>query len=303
VGSAHPGLPEPLVIPVGQAQLCGVRLGAGGTPRVVFLHAGIADHRAWTAVLERLAPTMDVIAYDRRGFGTSTCQPEAHDQVVDLAALLDAAGLERPVLVGNSMGGLVALDFALAHPERVSALVLVAPAVSGAPETEVSDVTAEEAAMWEALEAAEAAGDLETLNRGELRIWLDGPTAPEGRVDGPRRELAYDMNRIALAAESPGHEPTARDAWSRLGDVACPVLLVVGDLDMSHMQTRSRELSARIPGARLEVMPGAGHLPGLEQPEAFADLLVRFLADVLPDAPPDALADGAGPSESPQTGN
>ena len=291
MGSAPSSLPEPLVIPVAQAQLCGVRMGAGGSPHVVFLHAGIADHRSWAAVLERLAPTMDVVAYDRRGFGTSTYQPEAHDQVVDLAAVLDATGLERSVLVGNSMGGQVALDFTLTHPERVSALVLVAPAVSGAPETGPSDVTTEEAAMWEALEAAEAAGDLETLNRGELRIWLDGPTAPEGRVEGAARELAYDMNRIALAAEIPGHEPTALDAWSRLGEIACPVLLVIGDLDMSHMQARVRQLSTLIRGAHIAVMPGVGHLPGLEQPDAFAALLARFVADC------------SGPFERPQTGN
>jgi pimeloyl-ACP methyl ester carboxylesterase len=286
----HPAgpLPEPLVVPVGRARLAGVRLGAGGWPSVVFLHAGIADHRSWRGVLDRLAPAMDVIAYDRRGFGVTTCEPEAHDQVVDLVAVLDTAGCERVVLVGNSMGGQVALNAALAHPDRVAALILVAPAVSGAPATEAADMTPEALAIWDTLEAAEAAGDLQALNEGEIRLWVDGPLAPEGRVDGEARLLALDMNRIALAAELPGHEPTVTDAWSRLDQVACPVLVVVGDLDLAHLQRRCRELVDLIPGATLAVMEGTAHLPALEQPAAFAELLGSFVAEHLPPAPPGA---------------
>jgi len=281
-------LPEPLVVSVGRAQLAGVRLGAGGHPSLVFLHAGICDHRSWHGVLDELAPDMDVVAYDRRGFGRTTCVAEAHDQVADLVAVLDACGLERVVLVGNSMGGGIALDAALAHPERVSALVLVAPAVSGAPATESADLTPEELAIWDILEAADAAGDHQALNQGEIRIWLDGPLAPEGRVGGETRVLALDMNAIALAAELPGHEPTVTDAWSQLGRLDCPVLVVVGDLDLAHLQARCRLLETMIERATLAVMPGTAHLPALEQPGPFADLVRRFVHERLPAAPPPA---------------
>jgi pimeloyl-ACP methyl ester carboxylesterase len=88
------------------------------------------------------------------------------------------------------------------------------------------------------------------------------------------------MNRIALEADSPGHEPNVVDAWGHLADIACPVLLVVGDLDTGYMQRRTRQLAAMIPGAQLEEMAGAAHLPAFEQPEVFADLLRRFLAGV-----------------------
>jgi pimeloyl-ACP methyl ester carboxylesterase len=286
---SHPAgrLPEPLVVPVGRANLAGVRLGAGGWPSIVFLHAGIADHRSWRGVLDRLTPDMDGIAYDRRGFGITTCAPEAHDQVGDLVAVLDACGCERAVLVGNSMGGQVALDAALAHPDRVAALVLVAPTVSGAPATQAADMTPEALAIWDTLEAADAAGDLQALNEGEIRLWLDGPLAPEGRVDGEARVLALDMNRMALAAEVPGHEPNVTDAWSRLDQLSCPVLVVVGDLDLAHLQRRCRHLVELIPGATLAVLDGTAHLPALEQPAAFADLLCRFVSEHLPPAPAD----------------
>jgi pimeloyl-ACP methyl ester carboxylesterase len=271
-------LQDEVAVLSGRARLATVRRGAGGTPQVVFLHTGISDKRSWDEVLDLLSPEMDVVAYDRRGFGTSIYQPEPHDQLVDLLAVLDSLGLGPVVLVGNSRGGQIALDFALTHPERVAALVLVAPAVSGAPAVEDADIDPVEAAIWADLAAADAAGALDALNLGEIRLWLDGPHAPEGRVDGARRQLALDMNRIALHAASPGHEPAPPlEAWSRLAELRRPVLVVVGDLDLRHIQARCRHLATEIPGAQLHVMEGTAHLPGLEQPAAFADLLWTFL--------------------------
>jgi pimeloyl-ACP methyl ester carboxylesterase len=248
----------------------------GGRP-VVFLHTGISDRRSWDGVLDLLGPNLDGAAYDRRGFGTTSYRAEQHDQVEDLLAVLTALEMDQVVLVGNSRGGQIALDAALAHPGRVSALVLIAPAVSGAPAVDPSMVDPTEAAIWETLAAAEAAGALDALNLGEIRLWVDGPHAPEGRVDGPLRTLALEMNRLALHADSPGHEPEPPEAWSRLAEVACPTLVVVGDLDLQHMQARGRWLASQIPGAVLEVMEGAAHLPAYEQPAAFAALLRAFL--------------------------
>jgi pimeloyl-ACP methyl ester carboxylesterase len=277
VADAPPDLVQHLEIPSGLARLAAVRRGGGGSPQVVFLHAGIADHRSFGGVLDLLSPEMDVVAYDRRGFGTTAYEAEAHDQVVDLLAVLDAVGMPRAVLVGNSRGGQIALDFALTHPDRVAALVLVAPAVSGAPPVEESAVEPDEAAIWASLEAADAAGALDALNLGEIRLWLDGPAAPEGRVAGPLRELALDMNRIALNAPSPGYEPTVVDAWNRLGELRCPVLVVAGDLDLGHMRARAAWLADTIPGAQRRVMEGAAHLPAFEQPVAFTAALRDFL--------------------------
>jgi pimeloyl-ACP methyl ester carboxylesterase len=278
VDRAGSGQQEDIAIPSGRAVLATVRQGAGGSPQVVFLHTGISDKRSWQEVLDLLSPEMDVAAYDRRGFGATTFKAEPHDQLVDLLAVLEALHLGQVVLVGNSRGGQIALDFTLSHPERVAALVLVAPAVSGAPPVEHSEIDAVEAAIWETLAAADAAGALNALNLGEIRLWVDGPHAPEGRVDGERRELALDMNRIALAADSPGYEPEPPlEAWSRLSELRRPVLVVVGDLDLLHLQERCRQLASRIPGAELRVMEGAAHLPGFEQPAAFASVLRDFL--------------------------
>ncbi len=252
-------------IPVSAARLFVARGGPRGAPSVVFLHAGIADHRSWLEVMELLCDAFDVVAYDRRGFGTTTYSPETHDQITDLISVLDALDIERCVLVGNSRGGQIALDAALARPDRVRALVLVAPLVTGAPSASGDDVEPEVAEIWASLEAADAAGALDTLNLGEIRLWVDGPTAKEGRVAGARRELALAMNARALSAESPGYEPEPLDAWSRLGEVRVGTLVVVGDLDLRHIQERSATVAERIEGARLEVAFGAAHLVALER--------------------------------------
>ncbi len=272
------GEPEHREVASGQARLAVRRLGAGATPSLICLHAGVADSRSWTGLMEALAPDFDVVAYDRRGFGTTTFSPEGHDQLADLAAVLNAHDLVRVVLVGNSRGGQIALDFAIEHPERVAALILVAPGVSEAPPVQASDLRRDETIFWSSLEAAEAADDLVALNEGEIRLWLDGLPAPEGRVGGALRLLSLDMNRIALSSQSPGHEPNVVDAWGRLAEVRCPVLVVIGDLDMSYLQRRCRQLAEMLPGARLEVMAGAAHMPAFEQPEAFATLVRDFLA-------------------------
>jgi pimeloyl-ACP methyl ester carboxylesterase len=96
---------ELLEIPVGRARLAVARRGADGPPHVVFLHTGISDLRSWDEVSDLLSPDMDVVAYDRRGFGVTAYRPERHDQVVDLLAVLDGLGLDEVVLVGNSRGG------------------------------------------------------------------------------------------------------------------------------------------------------------------------------------------------------
>src|SRR6476646_6494718 len=117
----------------GQARLA-VNVAGDGDP-VVFLHAAVCDSRMWRAQLDAVSASNRAIAYDRRGFGETRAEKENFSSVADLMAVIDAAGNgAAAILVGCSQGGPVALDAALLHPSHVRALVLIAPAVSGAPE-------------------------------------------------------------------------------------------------------------------------------------------------------------------------
>jgi pimeloyl-ACP methyl ester carboxylesterase len=244
---------------------------------LVMLHAGVADHRMWDATAAALSAERRVIRYDRRGFGeTVVPAPRPFSQVDDLTAVLDAAGIRRAVLMGCSQGGRIALDATLAMPERVSALVLVAPAVTGAPEP--NEVAPDIQALFDAYEAADAAGDLEALNEFEARVWLDGPLAPRGRIGGETRRLFLDMNGRALRAGDVGEAIAAPSAWERLGQVGVPTLVLWGTLDFPHLGDRCRTLLERIPGAQGGEIEGSAHLPSLDAPAAVEVRLKAFLA-------------------------
>lgn len=252
----------------------------GEGPPVAFLHAGVADRRMWHGQLPAVAAAgYRAIAHDRRGFGDTLHADEAYAHVTDLLAVLDAIAPGAPaVLVGCSQGGRVAIDTALARPERVRALVLVAPAVSGAPE--IDDVPPGIKAWIERMEAAEAAADVDGLNALEAHAWLDGPLAPEGRVAGAARQLFLEMNELALRAEPRGEETPPPDAYARVGAIAAPTLVMWGDLDFPHVARRCEYLAAAIPGARTHRWPDAAHLPNLEDGPAFNRTLLEFLASL-----------------------
>ena len=196
--------------------------------------------------------------------------------VDDLLAVLDWAQAGWAWLAGASAGGGLALDTALVAPERVAGLVLIGTAVSGAPEPGLDPYTARFDAL---LDAAIAAGNLEEVNRLETWLWLDGPSAPEGRVGGEARALALDMNAIILrnaAREDEGGSGVG--AWRRLGEIQVPVTVACGELDVPFLIARSRELASRLPNARYRELPGVAHQPYLEDPGHVADLLLGALA-------------------------
>jgi pimeloyl-ACP methyl ester carboxylesterase len=107
---------------------------AGEGDALVFLHAGVADRRMWWGQLAEFSSTHTVIAHDRRGFGDTVYKPEPHLWVKDLDMVLEAIGIGHAILVGCSQGARIAVDYALTYPDRVDGLVLVGPAISGAPD-------------------------------------------------------------------------------------------------------------------------------------------------------------------------
>jgi pimeloyl-ACP methyl ester carboxylesterase len=265
---------------VSVAVINGARLAydlVGRGPAVVFLHQGIADRTIWEREVADLSRDHRVLNLDQRGFGASELPPGPTAWHEDVAALMDGAGMGNATLVGGSFGAGVALDVALFRPDLVGALVLVGPSVGG---REPSGDPPESVARIRELEEK---GDLKGVADETLRLWLDGPSRPRGTVAGPIRERLLRINvEIARreATEWTKIEPRrlTPPAAERLASIRAPTLVVVGKDDVPFIVDNARFLAAGIRGAELAIIEDAAHLPNVDHPERFAELLRGFLA-------------------------
>jgi pimeloyl-ACP methyl ester carboxylesterase len=242
----------------------------GAGPVVVLLHPGIADARVWDPVWPELARSCRVIRYDVRGYAKSPPATENYTLVADLRAVLDQRGVTGAHLVGTSMGGATAIDFALAEPDRVESLVLLCPGVSGYPWPDEPELEAEEARLT-------AAGDEDGLLRLSLRQWAAAGDDP----------VVADLMRTAMRAW-PNEEEFQQEgptAYDRLEEVRVPAVLLLGDRDWPALIACDEELARRIPGCRLVRAPGVDHLPSLRAPELVTATILDSVANAGPDVP------------------
>jgi len=244
----------------------------GDGPPIVLLHAGIAAAAIWEPFVPRLTDAgYRSIRYDARGFGRSTTEDVEHRRADDLGAVLDAFGVGRACLVGNSQGGMTALDFAVLHPERVAALVMLASGIGGL-EVEMSP---RDEAVEKRYEEIDGAGDLEVLTEFELALWGAGVEQPVERLPADLRAILRPMVLAAnVNAEVRGRPvPLDPPAAERLDQLTMPVLFVHGALDFSYIETYGRILEERLPDARLVVLPDVAHVIALEAPDETARLI------------------------------
>lgn len=265
----------------GHVDVAGGRLwmqAAGEGHGVVLVHAGIADARMWDPQWDALAAAHRVVRYDCRGFGRSESGDVPFSNRADLVAVMDAAGLERAVLVGCSRGGSIILDTALEFPARVSGLVWVCGGLSGA---DVEDTPGEQAA-FERAEALEEARDWAAMADLDVELWIDGIGQPPGRAPEPVRELVRRMCYETYVQEKETGRPIVLDppAAGRLGEIRVPLLAISGDLDLAATPIVASMLVDGVPGARRIDVPDVAHLPSLERPEWFTGTLLGFLDEV-----------------------
>jgi pimeloyl-ACP methyl ester carboxylesterase len=261
------------------AEVNGTRLYyevAGEGHPLVLIHAGIADSRMWDDQFDVFAQRYRVIRYDLRGFGRSEVPPGPYTLRDDLLGLLRYLGVERTYLVGVSIGGGLAIDFTLEHPDMVDALIPVAAGVGGLPPSEEDDE-----APFEAIEAAIKAGDLARANELEIELWVVGPRRAADQVDARVRQRALEMNGDSFARQAENEQalPQRLDppAFGRLGEIHAPTLVIVGDEDLPDVMRAANAVVAGVAGARKAVMHGAAHLPNMEQPAEFNRLVLDFL--------------------------
>jgi 3-oxoadipate enol-lactonase len=247
---------------------------AGAGPLVVCLH-GIGGHRQhWDDQLAAFAPHFTAAAWDARGYGASEDYEgplRFADFSADLLRVLERFGAARAHLVGLSLGGRIARDFCLRHPDRVATLVL-ANTNAGFDTLTPEEVEAFIRARRGPLEAGRTPADLApALARGLI--------APDA-VPGAYERLVASMAALRKDSYLKTIEASTReDRGARLEDIRVPTLVVTSDQDRLYTPALAEAMARRIPGARLALIEGAGHLSNLEQPARFNAAVLPFLLE------------------------
>lgn len=245
-----------------------------GTP-IVFLHAFPLDHTMWAPQVRALATRARCIVPDLRGFGASSATPpwSVDRYADDVAALLDTAGVQRAIVIGLSLGGYVALALWRRHRARVRAFVFA--------DTRATADTAEAIDRRRALIETARTGGSAAVAARQVETLVGSTT----RERDP--ELCRAIRAIMDAAPVPGivgalEAMIARpDSTATLATIDVPTLFVVGEEDAVTPVADARGMQALVPNSRVAIVPRAGHLSNLEQPDAFNAALDEFLRVLL----------------------
>lgn len=236
---------------------------------IVLIPPTLWDLRIWDPQFDDFAKHHDVVRYDLRGVGRSDPASSRYSDVRDLRMLLDGLGIRRCALVGCSLGGQIAIDLAVDEPERVEALVVESPGLSG---HRWGDNGVTELAR--AVDRAIQMGDLRQAMEMELAVWTPAGRRPEG--DELIRTVAMD-NLETLRVDGELIE-AAPSVVERLGEMSAAVLVVVGHDDIGEVHAIADEIAAGVPGATKRVIADADHLPHVRRPETFNRIVLDFLS-------------------------
>lgn len=245
---------------------------AGSGPAVVLLHGGWLNSRQWDEQFAELSREYRVIRYDVRGAGRSLLGDSSFAHFEDLAALLDGLSIQTAHLVGLSAGGQLAIDFALAYPDRVRSLAVGASPLRG------YDLGPEFTAGMRGIIAAGVADSLQLVHD---RMWAFAPFRLASTIPHVRERLnAMIVHQNTWATSRPGAPRprlAERPPAERLGEIKVPVLVIVGDGEMQALRTEAEFVARSVPNARLEVVERAGHFVNLEQPSRYTAVVRRWL--------------------------
>lgn len=277
----------------GEAEVNGTRLRydvAGEGHPLVLIHGGLEDRRVWNDQFDAFAQHYRVIRYDVRGYGESPLVVtetrelqgsqgrQTYSLSQDLYELLRFLEVERAYLLGQSMGAALAVDFLLAHPEMVDALIPTAPGLGG------YEFVEEEYPLEAQIEDALAEGDIAHAVDLTLQLWTAGPQRSLEAVNPAVRTRVREMtlHNFERPDEEDAMQPQALEphALSRLAEIAVPTMVMVGDEDVRDIRRVANLLAAYIPGARHVVIPDTAHHLNMEQPDLFNQLVLDFLSNL-----------------------
>ncbi len=253
---------------------------AGEGETLLLGHAGFVDSGMWDGQWGAFAEQYHVIRYDMRGFGKSSVAEKPLSRRAELGAVLDHLKVEKAHLLGCSMSGTTVIDYTLEHPERVMSLIAVSANPSG------FEMQGEPPPEFMQMIQAAQKGDLETVNELQIRLWIDGSSRKPKQVDRMVRERAMGMNKIAvengtfMKADMQANDMLTPPAIDRLDSIKVPTLLIAGALDNSELVRAADVMQKGIKGAQKVIMADTTHVPNMEKPNEFNQIVLDFLSKV-----------------------
>jgi len=241
---------------------------------LILIHGGFIDRRMWDQQFSEFAKHFRVIRYDARGHGLSESEPGTYIYYEDLRQLCDRLHIQKAAILGLSMGGRVAIDFSIAYPDKVWALVLASPGVSGysfdSPECQEFN---------NKYMVAYQSKSFEKIAEAFLQGWTDGPYRKASEVEpdvrNKTKQMALDHERHNGSGIRMGElDPPA---LNRLVEIKAPTLAIVGDLDMPDILDIVNRLDKHAENSQKVIIHGAAHMINMEKPEEFNKRVLDFL--------------------------
>jgi 3-oxoadipate enol-lactonase len=240
---------------------------------LVLIHGINIDRRMWDFSFAELAKHYRVIRYDLRGFGNTAMTEAPFSNYDDLDALLSHLGIEKAHLCGLSFGGYTALEYTIAHPEKVEKLIVCASALIGHPPSPERIKAREE--FMEIVKS----GDVERGIENTIQQWLFGPGQTGERIAPEVYNLFREMTVHAFSLPQVQNAPKFIEppVIERLGEIKVPTLVLTGELDYIDFTRIAEKLAREIENAKHISLPNAAHLFPMELPERFNELVFEFL--------------------------
>lgn len=243
---------------------------------VILIHGFALDRRMWDLQFNALAERFRVVRHDLRGFGKSDLPTGPYSTLNDLQIMMDQLGIDSACIVGVSLGGSLAVEFALTCPERVTGLVLAGSTLRGYP---YSDDYVKEFLHYRKIARRKGVA---VAQRDSLGSPLLRSIAAKPSLFGHVEAMIRDYSGFHWLQHDP-HRVFYPPAIERLGEIACPVQIIIGRNDIDDLQGVAARLIREIPHARHIVLPGVGHIVNMETPERFNRIVLDFI-DSLPAA-------------------
>jgi len=259
-------------IQIGESRLFYEMKGEGKA--VILIHGGLLNMHMWDEQFNIFSKEYKVIRYDAMGHGKSINKNSTYSHHEDLKILIDSLNLDKPVIMGLSMGGYVAIDFALAYPEVASSLILVSPGLTG------FNFDSKQLLEYQnRLVRAAQGGDTRMVIEYFMRSWTDGPYRVPRQVDSIVREKVRTMieGTYTTFNNSSVEKRLAPVAIDRLKEISINTLTIVGDMDVPDIIEIADLIDRDVSNSQKVIIQGAAHMVNMEKPGIFNRIVLEFL--------------------------